>query len=193
MDWQHWHCSVAAVLRPTAITGVVVRLLEVRSMNEMKITSSRCALLVLKRYETRRRDISTIFHARSCQRSVPRHRKISQLVERIVGQPWLGKLLQALNVKTGVASNVAGALCLLLFLGIIYGERPDLTSSRFYRPPPPPLPDTASLTPDAIPVAVTTNGDRFHTDPVFSLQPGACLFGQQNSLAQPVSFSLPRN
>jgi hypothetical protein len=31
------------------------------------------------------------------------------------------------------------------------------------------------------------------TNPVLSLQPVASLFGQQNSLAQPVSFSLPGN
>jgi hypothetical protein len=31
------------------------------------------------------------------------------------------------------------------------------------------------------------------TDPVLSLQPVASLFGQQHSLVQPVSFSLPGN
>jgi hypothetical protein len=31
------------------------------------------------------------------------------------------------------------------------------------------------------------------TNPVLSLQPVASLFGQQNPLAQPVSFSLPGN
>jgi hypothetical protein len=85
---------------------------------------------------------------------------------------------------------------LLLFLGIIYGERPDLTSQPFLQA----ATTTASLTTASLTAVMPSlsqstdpMGIVSSTDPVFSLQPGASLFGQQNSLAQPVSFSLPRN
>ncbi|MGA3142162.1 MAG: hypothetical protein ABSF10_03860 [Verrucomicrobiota bacterium] len=169
--------------------------------NENNFESLR-RLLVLKRYETPPPGYFNYFSRQVLQRiRAGDTGKSANWLNELFGQPWLGKLLQAFNVKPVFASTFAGALCLLLFLGIIYGERPDLTSQPFLQA----ATTTASLTTasltDASLTAVTPSlsqstdpmGIVSSTDPVFSLQPGASLFGQQNSLAQPVSFSLPRN
>jgi hypothetical protein len=164
--------------------------------NENNFESLR-RLLVLKRHETPPPGYFNYFSSQVLQRiRAGDTGKSANWLNELFGQPWLGKLLQAFNVKPVFASTFAGALCLLLFLGIIYGERPDLTSQPFLQA----TTTTASLTTASL-TAVTPSlsqstdpmGIVSSTDPVFSLQPGASLFGQQNSLAQPVSFSLPRN
>ena len=160
-------------------------------------------LLVLKRHETPPPGYFNYFSRQVLQRiRAGDTGKSANWLEALFAQtPWREKLLQAFDVKPVFASAFAGALCLLLFLGIIYGERPDLTSQPFLQA----ATTTASLTTasltDASLTAVTPSlsqstdpmGIVSSTDPVFSLQPGASLFGQQNSLAQPVSFSLPGN
>jgi hypothetical protein len=154
-------------------------------------------LLVLKRYETPPPGYFNYFSRQVLQRiRAGDTGKSANWLNELFGQPWLGKLLQAFNVKPVFASTFAGALCLLLFLGIIYGERPDLTSQPFLQA----ATTTASLTTASLTAVMPSlsqstdpMGIVSSTDPVFSLQPGASLFGQQNSLAQPVSFSLPRN
>ena len=80
---------------------------------------------------------------------------------------------------------------MLLFLGIIYAERPEITSQPLLQA------TTAASLAAVSPVSLSQSADQTgivsSTDPVLSLQPVASLFGQQNSLAQPVSFSLPGN
>jgi hypothetical protein len=94
------------------------------------------------------------------------------------------------DVKPVFASAFAGALCLLLFLGIIYAERPDLTSQPILQ-----AAVTTTTSPAAVsPTVLSQPADQqtgivSSTSPVLSLQPVASPFGQQNPLAQPVSFS----
>jgi hypothetical protein len=102
-------------------------------------------------------------------------------------------LLHTFDVKPVFASAFAGALCLLLFLGIIYAERPDLAPQPVLQAAA--TTTTASLT--AVSPSLSQSADPMgivsSTSPVLSLQPVASPFGQQSSLAQPVSFSLSGN
>ncbi|MFZ0826536.1 MAG: hypothetical protein WAO02_03855 [Verrucomicrobiia bacterium] len=102
----------------------------------------------------------------------------------------LGKLLKLLDAKPVFASGFAGALCLLLLIGIVYAERPDLT------PQPVLQPETttaslAALSPTSLSQPASQMGIVSSTNPVFNLQPVAANFEQQNPLAQPVSFQVP--
>jgi hypothetical protein len=81
---------------------------------------------------------------------------------------------------------------LLLLFGIVYAERPDFT--------PEPLLQAANssaelavVTPAALSQPAEQIGIVSSTNPVLSLQPAGSPFGQQNPLAQPVSFSLSGN
>ena len=111
--------------------------------------------------------------------------------ELSVQAPWLAALLRAFSGKPVFASGFVGAICMVLFLGIVYAERPDLASE--------PLvqteinPSMASLSPAALAQAGAPMGITSSTNPVLSLQPVASNFGQPSPLAQPVSFSLPGN
>jgi hypothetical protein len=150
-------------------------------------------LLVLKRYETPPPGYFNYFSSQVLQRiRAGDTGKSANWVEEMFGQaPWLEKLLQVLDVKPVFASAFAGALCLLLFLGIIYAERPDLTSQ--------PVLQAANTAASfaAVSPSLYQSADQMgivsSTNPVLSLQPVASLFGRQNPLAQPVNFSLPGN
>jgi hypothetical protein len=146
-------------------------------------------LLVLKRHETAPPGYFNYFSSQVLQRiRAGDTGKSANWVEEMFGQaPWLEKLLQVFDVKPVFASAFAGALCLLLFLGIIYAERPDLTSQPILQA----ATTAASLA--AVSPSLYQSADQMgivsSTNPVLSLQPVASLFGRQNSLAQPVSFS----
>ena len=155
--------------------------------NENNFESLR-RLLVLKRHETPPPGYFNYFSTQVLQRIRAGDPGTSaNWLEELFGQaPWLEKLLQAFDVKPVFASAFAGALCLLLFLGIIYAERPDLTSQ-------PILQATTAASFAAVSPSLYQSADQMgivsSTDPVLSLQPVASPFGQQNPLAQPVSFS----
>ena len=110
--------------------------------------------------------------------------------------PWLERVLQVFNAKPVFASAFAGALCLVLFFGITHAEHPDLMSQ-----PELSVPATttalAALSPTSLSPSPEQMGEQMgivsSTNPVFSLQAVASTgaFGQQNPLAQPVSFSIP--
>ncbi|MGA2279088.1 MAG: hypothetical protein ABSG80_02150 [Verrucomicrobiota bacterium] len=160
--------------------------------NENNFESLR-RLLVLKRYETPPPGYFNYFSSQVLQRiRAGDTGKSANWLEELFGQaPWLEKLLQVLDMKPVFASAFAGALCLLLFLGIIYADRPDLTSQ-------PVLQATATATSlAAMSPSLLQSADQVgivsSTNPVLSLQPVASLFGQQTSLAQPVSFTIPGN
>ena len=146
-------------------------------------------LLVLKRHETPPPGYFNYFSSQVLQRiRAGDTGKSANWLEAWFGQAlWLEKLLQAFDVKPVFASAFAGALCLLLFLGIIYAERPEITSQPLLQA------TTAASLAAVSPVSLSQSADQTgivsSTDPVLSLQPGASLFGQQHSLAQPVSFS----
>jgi len=150
-------------------------------------------LLVLKRHETPPPGYFNYFSSQVLQRiRAGDTGKSANWVEELFGQsPWLGKLLHVFDVKPVFASAFAGALCLLLFLGTIYAERPDLTSQPILQAA------TAATSFAAVSPSLYQSADQMgivsSTNPVLSLEPGASLFGRQNSLAQPVSFSLPGN
>ena len=97
--------------------------------NENNFESLR-RLLVLKRHETPPPGYFNYFSSQVLQRiRAGDTGKSANWLEDLFDQAlWLGKLLQAFDVKPVFASAFAGALCLLLFLGIIYAERPDFTS-----------------------------------------------------------------
>jgi len=161
--------------------------------NENNFESLR-RLLVLKRHETPPPGYFNHFSRQVLQRiRAGDTGKSANWLNELFGQAlWLEKLLQAFDVKPVFASAFAGALCLLLFLGIIYTERPDFTSQPVLE-----APNTAASFAAVSPVSLSQPADQpgivSSTDPVLSLQPVASLFGQQHSLAQPVSFSLPGN
>jgi hypothetical protein len=170
--------------------------------NENNFESLR-RLLVLKRHETPPPGYFNYFSSQVLQRiRAGDTGQSAGWLEDLFGQaPWLEKLVQVFDVKPVFASAFAGALCLLLFLGIIYAERPDLTQQ--------PLLQAATGTTAAVTDATVTGslagvsptvlsqpvdqpaGIVSSTTPVLSLQPVASPFGQQNPLAQPVSFSIP--
>jgi hypothetical protein len=161
--------------------------------NENNFESLR-RLMVLKRYETPPPGYFNYFSSQVLQRIRAGDAGTSaNWVEGLFGRAaWLERLLQVLDVKPVFASAFAGALCLLLFLGIIYAERPDLTSQPVLQA----TTTTASLTavsPPTLSQPTDQMGIVSSTSPVLSLQPVASPFGQQSSLAQPVSFSLSGN
>ena len=112
----------------------------------------------------------------------------------IAGSSWLLNFLQIFETKPAFVGAFACSLCLLLLLGIVDAERPDATLKTSF---------LAAVTPSAGSLADATSpgfsespqpaGLMVSTNPVLSLEPVASLFGQQNPLAQPVSFSLPGN
>jgi len=109
----------------------------------------------------------------------------------ITAPSWLLKFFQAFEAKPAYVSSFACSLCLLLLFGIIYAERPDATEKpsifSALTTPPVSLVDAKS----AVYSSSQPTGLMVNTNPVFSLEPVAMLFGQQNPLAQPVSLSLP--
>ena len=162
------------------------------SENENNFESLR-RLLVLKRHETAPPGYFNYFSSQVLQRiRAGDTGKSANWLEDLFDQAsWVEKLLQVFNVKPVFASAFAGALCLLLFLGIIYAERPDLTSQPVLQAATTAA-SLAAVSPSLYPSA-DQMGIVSSTEPVLSLQPVASLFGQQHSLAQPVSFSLPSN
>ena len=111
--------------------------------------------------------------------------------------PWLLRILQMIEGKPVFVGSFATALCVLLLGGVVYSEFADAPMSgqplthmtpfvsvaepisgvSLMLPPSPSTPSNVGLTAD------------FNPD----LQPVASLFGQQNALLQPVSFSIPGN
>ena len=160
--------------------------------NENNFESLR-RLLALKRHETPPPGYFNYFSSQVLQRiRAGDTGKSANWLEELFGQaPWLGKLLQVFDVKPVFASAFAGALCLLLFLGIIYAERPDLASQPVLQAATPPTTTSLAAVSPSLSQSADQMGIVSSTNPVLSLQPVASLFGQQNSLAQPVSFSIP--
>jgi len=129
-----------------------------------------------------------------------------EAVDRVFAQaPWLLKFLQVFEAKPMYAGSFACAMCLLLLLGIVYAERPDAAAETMKSPI-----FLAAANQSAGPFSDATSailspssgqtGLVISTNPVLNLEPVASLFGQQsplaqpgNSLAQPVSFSVPGN
>jgi hypothetical protein len=151
-------------------------------------------LLVLKRYETPPPGYFDSLSNQVIKRiGAGDTGRAGSWVEELSSQaPWLEKLVQMFDVKPVFAGTFAGALCLLLFLGIVYSERPDMSSQTNFQATATPGATTA-LAAVSAPLAQPTDqiGIVSSTNPVLSLQPNSSLFGTPNSLVQPVSFTLP--
>ena len=161
--------------------------------NENNFESLR-RLLALKRHETPPPGYFNDFSGQVLQRiRVGQTDQSANLFEELFNHaPWLAKVLQAFNARPVFAGGFAGALCLLLLFGIVYTERPDLTTAPLLQ-----AANSSALLATVSPTALSQPADQMgivsSTNPVFSLQPVASPFGQQNPLAQPVSFSLSGN
>jgi hypothetical protein len=112
---------------------------------------------------------------------------------RISGTSWLSNFFQLFELKPAFAGAFASALCLLLVFGVVYADRPDSGTQPFL-----PNIDTsaasfASVTPTAMPSENYDAGMMTSNYPSASLQPVASLFGSENPLVQPVSFSTSGN
>ncbi|MGP8220394.1 MAG: hypothetical protein ACLQPI_13220, partial [Limisphaerales bacterium] len=96
--------------------------------NENNFESLR-RLLALKRHEVPPPGYFNTFSSRVLQRiRAGQSQPSTHFVDELSAQaPWLAKLLQVFDVKPVFACGFAGALCLLLMIGIVYAERPDLT------------------------------------------------------------------
>lgn len=106
---------------------------------------------------------------------------------------WFVKVLQAFEFKPAFAGAFASALSLLLVLGIIYAERPDATPQPLFQPAGQSLGSFASMSTAAISPPAISSDNTASNSAANSLQPVASLFGSQNILAQPVSFSTSGN
>jgi hypothetical protein len=103
--------------------------------------------------------------------------------------PWLLKLLQAFELKPAFAGAFAGALSLLLVLGIIYADRPDSGPQPILQTPEQTISSFAAMSPSAIEQPGNAIDLTASNSAATSLQPVASLFGSKNAFAQPVSFS----
>jgi len=161
------------------------------SENEDNFQSLR-RLLVLKRHEAPPPGYFNNFSSQILQRiRAGESMESATLLEQMFGPAsGLAKLLKLLDAKPVFASGFAGALCLVLLFGIVYAERPDLTPQPMLQPENTTA-SLAALSPTALSQPSSQMGIVSSTNPVLSLQPVASNFGQQNSLAQPVSFKVP--
>jgi hypothetical protein len=108
--------------------------------------------------------------------------------------PWLLKLLRMFEAKPAFAVAFASALCLLLFFGTIFAEQPESAPQPLLQASAQTaVPFVASLSPADMTPPANQTGIIASTNPVFDLQPVASLFGDQNPLAQQVSFTVPGN
>jgi hypothetical protein len=151
-------------------------------------------LLALKRYETPPPGYFNNFSRQVLQRirASQNEPSVNLFEELFDHAPWLARLVQALDVRPVLAGGFAGSLCMLLLFGIVYAERPDMTPQPLLEVANSSL-SLAAVSPTALSQPVEQSGIVSSAEPVFSLQPAASPFGQQNPLAQPVSFSLPSN
>jgi hypothetical protein len=165
------------------------------SENENNFESLR-RLLVLKRHEIPPPGYFNNFSDSVVQGiREGRYAQPATLSGRLLAQaPWMEKIFQVFDAKPVFASGFVGALCLVLFFGVIHAERPDavqpmLSVSTANGAP------LAALSSAALSSAMEQPGIVSSTNPVLSLQAVASSspFGQQNPLVQPVSFPIPGN
>ena len=161
--------------------------------NENNFESLR-QLLALKRHEVPPPGYFNSFSRQVLQRIRASHNEpsVNLFEEWFSHAPWLANVLQALDMRPVLAGGFAGTLCMLLFFGIVYTERPDITPQPLLEVANSSL-SLAAVSTTALSQPVDQGGIVSSTDPVFSLQPVASPFGQQNPLAQPVSLKFPSN
>lgn len=164
------------------------------SENENNFESIR-RLLALKRHETPPPGYFNNF-SRTVVQGIRENRKADsgRLFSVLHAQaPWLEKLMQVFSARPVFASGFAGALCVLLFMAVINGERPDLTMQAQLPGYVASTASLAALSPAALSSSANQPGIVSSTNPVLSLQAIASPFGQPSPLVQPVGFSLRSN
>ena len=149
-------------------------------------------LLVLKRHETPPPGYFNHFSGEVLQRirageAAEPATFLEQLFAPAAG---LVRLVKVLEAKPVFASGFAGAVCLVLLFGIVHLERSDLTLQPML-PAGNTVTSLAALSPVALSQPASQIGIMSSTNPVLSLQAVNATFGQQNPLAQPVSFQVP--
>jgi len=102
---------------------------------------------------------------------------------------WFSKFLELFEFKPAFAGAFASAVCLLLFFGIVYADRPDGGMQPFLQNSAPSMATFATATPGMLPAATYAAGMITSNNPTSSLQPNASFFGSGNLPVQPVSFS----
>jgi hypothetical protein len=110
---------------------------------------------------------------------------------RVAGQAssWWSNFFQLFELKPAFAGAFASALCLLLIFGIVYADRPESGQQPFLPNADSSVASFAAMTPASVPSAAYAADGMASNNPAASLQPVASLFGSENPLVQPVSFS----
>ncbi len=150
-------------------------------------------LLALKRHEVPPPGYFNNFSGQVIGRIRAGHaRAYAGAAERLADRaPWLYRLLRILEVKPAFIGSFAVALCLMLLGGIVYCERSEYAGPQAGQPP---FQQIASASPASmVSPTLAAAGPAGVALTSVNLQPGASLFGGQNPLAQPVSFSIPGN
>jgi hypothetical protein len=163
-------------------------------MNENQDNFERLSrLLALKRHETPPPGYFNSFSNQILSRiRAGENVESASLLEQWFGSASrLGNWLRILDAKPAFASGFAGALCLVLLFGIVYAERPDMTSQPMLQTENNNTASLASLSPTALSSSASQMGIVSSTNPVLNLQAVNANFGPQNMLAQPVSFKVP--
>jgi hypothetical protein len=160
--------------------------------NENNFESLR-QLLALKRHEIPPPGYFNNFSSQVIARI--RSDRYDPATKQLAGQaPWLLKLLKMFEAKPAFAVAFASSLCLLLLFGTIFAGQPESAPQPLLQAPvQPATPFVASLSPAELTSSANQTGIIATTNPVFDLQPVASLFGDQNPLAQQVSFRVPGN
>jgi hypothetical protein len=157
-------------------------------MNEDNFDTLR-RLLELKRHEVPPPGYFNRFSSQVLVRIRAGEAGEARAAERVLATSWWSNFFQLFELKPAFAGAFASALCLLLVFGIVYADRPESGPQPFLPGTDPTVTSFAAMTPAAMPSATYDAGVMASNNPAASLQPVASLFGSENPLAQPVSFS----
>jgi hypothetical protein len=115
---------------------------------------------------------------------------------RVLEAPWFFRVFLAFESKPAFAGGFAFALCLLLLVGIVYAERPDVAPQELLQTAQTSQADSqlAVATPvNLIPQPADQPAFLSSTNPVFNAQPAGSWLASQDEVVQPVNFTLPGN
>ncbi|HZL14385.1 MAG TPA: hypothetical protein VFC85_09630 [Verrucomicrobiae bacterium] len=158
-------------------------------MNENENFEALRRLLALKRHEIPPPGYFNNFSDR-----VMAQIRAGKAAKQSFSESWL-KFLQIFEMKPAFTGAFASALLMLLVAGMIYSNQNDVATQPLLpmAESTSPVLATGSTTALAQPSEQTLLASSISNNSTSSLQPVASLFGQQNPLAQQVSFSLSGN
>lgn len=146
-------------------------------------------LLTLKRYEMPPPGYFNSFSSRVIARIEAGEASSRRAQEESNPVQWFQKFLQLFELKPAFAGAFASAVCLVLFFGIVYADRPDAGIQPFLQNSEPSMESFASVAPGTMPSSRYSLGLIASNNPVASLQPVASFLGSPSALAQPAIFS----